>query len=1354
MAPRHVTDGNASTSSGDFGAILPELLGDSRRQAVPSIRGTVYQAWCSIDAWLRLNGADQLIYLEGAEDFDIVTTTESIAVQVKHNDAPISLGNAKAHEALENFWTLSDREPDRQVHLDYLTTSSIANERDGGFGGVSGIEAWRVACTSVEMAEKVARYLASRLRDGSPLQRFLVGANPVEMQERLFRRFRWRTDQPGIQAAQRSVDERIAALLYSLRKGVSLTSRVRIQLESRFWKVICKTNSRDRRLTFGDLLQQVEIATTAYLPIPVDRLPDLLGDSRPGLGLLKLLLQKVPQPPEPLIPRVELVRRLEESVNQRRLMLLTGTVFKGKTTVAQLVARTICPNAWWVNLTERRPDQVDNIFLALSVEIESGNCPALVIIDDIDIGLGAHRVYGDSLALVFHRAKASGRAVVLTAQGGSGDAALFSDFGEIDVVEVPELTQDEVIDICVQQGCPQANAHFWGTAAHLLSRGHPKLVQVRIAELANRRWPSPTAADFVAASPAADTVRQMACQFLSESTSPEAVEFLYAASESSVLLHRTVAIHLAESLGGIRNPGDVLDGFAGTWLERIERNWFRATPLLQGAAGEAWTPERRARGHVQLYDSILHKKTLDPTEAAALLFHAYLGKEPRRIAHAALTLQLIADKQMKDVVQRSLLWLAYVALEPGQRIVEEAPASTALRSLQFQVAMKLDADTLPQVWDRWSEETETLEHPMAKQAMQFMLWSSACIAESQKIGLRQRLTAIEGLARAELTGEIAEVSSAAVQSFFEANAPRLGMPVSGTQTQLMLVMCTRVVVDASSLRELIEWLDGQETDEIRLAFETILDWPFVQTMGAFVQRAWTFRHEEVSDWASWLELLNFIESYAQRRSSPRLGREAAKAKSTILTEYLERAGDALEVLAAAEATFGKSPVLDEQRANVLFHVEDDAQVLAIWAELVGNPSGKSALDPFAYRRAAISATRLERWGTAENIFREAIASISPEEFVYTKFGLMVDCVLAISLGGAQRLAAELLAEAVLSLPAAAAVDGDERWEAVQRAASEVCRRIENFMWRPTDAGPKFQPGYASSPALKMPACEPGQSIRTAMLRAQVGELCACLGVALHLFEEDKFASLRVSQYPFVRWTASQALLAQSFALGIDKGFIESILFFDATMATITRLGRGASVLAPDRGAESDRPEAPERWFGLLVAGVCCAGADIDGHLAKWALACKSEPMACRGVANLIRQLQDGAATQPRKLLDVLRDARSTPGVRCGAAAKALLQPLSPRVALNLQGLLTSALVSDASYAFQHVCNYHLARRFSNVWRGFADNPFSLMTPRTTVPKLHEVIDSIERGNGTLRTILTAASAALGEPLGEFLNRVW
>uniref|UniRef100_UPI0035AED875 hypothetical protein n=1 Tax=Hylemonella sp. TaxID=2066020 RepID=UPI0035AED875 len=502
-----------------------ELKGDRRRQAVASIAGSVYQAWCSIDAWLRLADAGQVIFLEGAEDFDLVGGEGGdVAVQIKRNVGSISLGNAKAHEALENFWALIEREPEREVYMHYLTTSSTAMELDANFGGIRGLDAWRAARTSPELASAVAHYVALKLSPASGLRQFLLSASPEDLKKKIFLRFHWFTGQPDIDAVKRSVEDRISVLLSNQHLTTSLTSKVRVQLESRFWEVITENSSSLRCLTFGDLLRQVEHATTTYLPLPVDKLPEILGGVSPGLGLLKLLIQKTPRPPAPLISRPELTRQISMAVSERRAVLLTGTVYKGKTTIAQQVAQSLCPEAWWVNLTERRPDQIDNVLLALAGEIDRGMGPGLVVIDDLDISPQAHRVYRDSLALVLHRARESGSGIVVTAQGASSESAQISAIERLDVVDVPELSQEEVKSLCIQEGCSDEYADFWSLAIQTHTRGHPKLVQVRLIELSERGWPRPIASDLVSPSPAAQTARQISRRLLSQSVAPEVAE--------------------------------------------------------------------------------------------------------------------------------------------------------------------------------------------------------------------------------------------------------------------------------------------------------------------------------------------------------------------------------------------------------------------------------------------------------------------------------------------------------------------------------------------------------------------------------------------------------------------------------------------------------------------------------------------------------------------------------------------------------------------------------------------------------------------------------------------------------------
>ena len=511
--PLNELSGIDETFSGITG--LPQQLpGDPRRQAVFSIHGIVYQAWWSIDAWLRLVGANEVIYLEGAEDFDIVRTNDAIAVQVKRNSGTISLGTAKAREALENFWELASHDVHRRIDFHYLTTSTIAMEQDASFGGTRGIEAWRAAQTNLDLASEVASYLVTKLNVSSPLRAFLTSATPEIIQERLIKRFHWLTNQPDIDVVKRSIQDRIAVLLSNQRRSVALSQAVEKYLESRFWEIVLEPSSDQRCLTRGDLLRQVEAATTTYLPLAVDQLTDLIGSAHPGLNLLNLLLEKSPRPPDPLLRRPVLTQHLEAIVKQRKVVLLTGTVYKGKTTIAQLVASTLCPEAWWINLTERRPDQVDNVLLALAGRIENGDCPSLIVIDDLDINPAAFRAYQDTLKLVLHRASTTGRGIILTAQGGSSDSAISQDLNNIELLDVPELSSEEIETLCIEHGCPNELAATWGPIVTAWTRGHPKLVQVRLAELVARDWQRPSSADLTGQSTSVTSARQMARQLL------------------------------------------------------------------------------------------------------------------------------------------------------------------------------------------------------------------------------------------------------------------------------------------------------------------------------------------------------------------------------------------------------------------------------------------------------------------------------------------------------------------------------------------------------------------------------------------------------------------------------------------------------------------------------------------------------------------------------------------------------------------------------------------------------------------------------------------------------------------------
>lgn len=1319
------------------------LAGDPRRQAVPSIRGTVYQAWHSIDAWLRLTDDETVIYLEGAEDFDVVAEESAITVQVRNTNQPLSLGVQKSLRMLEAFWLTTSNEPHRRVDLHYVTTSPIATEQDAQFGGLSGIAAWRIAQTDAEMAMSIGLYIAAKLDSQSQLGAFVRSSTAQEIQERLIKRFHWIVGQPDLEAVMRSVEDRITGMLAAQNRALSLVQSVSSALQAHFWKTITRPTANERCLTRGVLLRQIADATHVYLPIPLEHLPALAAAAAQGTGLLDMLLEKVPRPPSPLLDRPSLVESLCKLIQRRKVVLITGTVYKGKTTLAQLAAASLCEDAWWISLTERPTREADNLLLALARRVEHGTAPSLIIIDDLDVSQAAYRAYRPSLDLLLHRAHTSGRGVILTARGGAQHSAVVRDFKDVELIEVEAINDDELKALCVTHGCPPDLAQPWSALIVATTRGHPKLVQVRLDELMSEGWPKPRSSDLTNASPAVVSAREMARELLSETVAPSVAEFVYTIADASIPLDRSIAMALAESVPNLVNAGDIIASLAGKWLESVDNSRLRATALLQGASAQAWSQVKRQETHTRLCMAIQSKSPLSPDEAAAIVFHAYLGNASQQLALAALRLQLLKDREAVRQVNRHLQWLTWMALEPEQRITDNPYTASVLRSLQFRVAVTVESDSLPAICERWAEDIERIENAEFQSVARFMRAISIGL-DPALVPLRFRLQALREIERAppEL------LTSASLPKEISGQASEKATP-----RQAMFSCAIQLVRDLKSLEELLQWLGATATPEIRRDFESILEWPLVQTMGAFVQTAWTHRHEEIKDWTPWLTLFDEIERYATVHNSPRFGREAAKARAIVLTEYLNRPSDALASLDRAGTLFGSSPVLVEQRANVFFHTNDDMAVLEIWRELYREAPNSVALDPFAFRRAAISASRLTRWREAEEIFLAGVAAADVRSTQPTRFGLMVDAALMSASNCDYSRSACHLIDAVKTLPKEAAEEGNLRWEAALRVASEVCTYVTSRANGRQEQKGKVEAGWTSSPDLIMKKAETGQGAREVLFRATVLRLAACTCIN----GPDTSAELRqllLTPYPSVRWFAAEAQLGLAFGMNAPS-FIDALREFERGLLDLAASRRrGLSLLESDSDVRESHSLQPEQFLSLVIAALVCAGPHLVERLQSWSDASAREFGEKMPMTVAIQTLLEGTRGPFDALERTVRDAGQPTQLRVGAAARLLQESPPAALTLQLQLFLISAIADDVGTVQQGTWNLHVAKRFGDSWRALAEHRFQFVTPRSTVPALLSAIDELETGAGSLGKLIRAAQGAVGSSTWpSFMNRI-
>lgn len=178
----------------------PPIKGNPRRQARAAIRGFVYQFWRTVQAWIELEPEENL-YVEAAEDFDLVSPSKAIAAQVKDDRASgrLTLGSTNAITAVGNFWQTRKQNIGRRLQYKFVTTAVVGVEKDG-FHSAKGIEIWNlcrispIAGCAIQI-ESIRSFLLSKRIDND-LRIFLDTSSVEEVHSHLIQPFEWVANVP------------------------------------------------------------------------------------------------------------------------------------------------------------------------------------------------------------------------------------------------------------------------------------------------------------------------------------------------------------------------------------------------------------------------------------------------------------------------------------------------------------------------------------------------------------------------------------------------------------------------------------------------------------------------------------------------------------------------------------------------------------------------------------------------------------------------------------------------------------------------------------------------------------------------------------------------------------------------------------------------------------------------------------------------------------------------------------------------------------------------------------------------------------------------------------------------------
>jgi hypothetical protein len=127
--------------------VSEEFEHDRKREATDSIRGYVYQAYQSLVAWMHLKESE-VLFLEGAEDFDIHEGDTVKATQVKDTarSGSITLRTPDVLKTINNLCKHQQLNPDKKISVRFLTTAAVGQEKGIVFPITGkGIEYWELA---------------------------------------------------------------------------------------------------------------------------------------------------------------------------------------------------------------------------------------------------------------------------------------------------------------------------------------------------------------------------------------------------------------------------------------------------------------------------------------------------------------------------------------------------------------------------------------------------------------------------------------------------------------------------------------------------------------------------------------------------------------------------------------------------------------------------------------------------------------------------------------------------------------------------------------------------------------------------------------------------------------------------------------------------------------------------------------------------------------------------------------------------------------------------------------------------------------------------------------------------------
>ena len=956
------------------------LKTNPKRQAHAQLRGYLYQIWHSVDAWLDLAN-DEVLYLEGAEDFDKISGDTATAVQVKDTRHKITLRSQEVIDAINHYWELQNNHRDMSVKFRFLTRSQIGVEQGSPFGkSQPGLNVWRRCSGEEADITKISEFLQTEGKISKVVVEFLKQAESQKIYEQLIEPITWETGSKEASFVEKSINDKLVHHGDRYNISPSDAKKVADHLLTEVWKVA--TQKENRELTRVRFLEIFEEKTTLRVPIqhtrtqqPIDLtvILDQIKAIFPG-GIPDLTIQSqpfirtdIPMPPPYVIPRPDLFRRIQTTLRSEGIAVLEGGAGRGKTTLAKSTANAIEGSWLWLNFTGKNPFQVDQLLQQLAITVSNQSSQVNIVLDDLSFQ--QLKQYEEVLGIVVYRVLERGAKLLITSQHKPPNNLIrLLDISSSVAIQVPNFTISEIEQFAQQLGCPADEAEPWAKITQVHTSGHPRLVHARLVQLQTEGWKQDIHESILQTPRKVVEEREEAQQLLINLPENQQ-ELLYRLSLILTEFRRDYALNIGEIPESISHPGAVFSQLVGPWIDSVDETYYTISPLLNNAARQVWSESKINKLHAQIADAILKAKNLTTIEARTILFHSMVGQNKEGIIAVIHGLITTAGENWEEL-SKEFSWLIHIKTSPPKELFPgDAFVNYLFRLLQYRIAVEVEPEFAPKILEIWDKETKPHEPRQLYLLSRLMLTMYALIYYQVPLPVKQMVGYLKEIIDSmDSAQEIQEICFNFMGQLEEHQTDK-----SNIFSILFNFIFARQPFYAPFLNDLIDALDELDP-KMRALILTDFEEDSVDSR-ILIDNIWLAEAKlEKPDWTRCLQVFDKVIERTIAWGYPDIAAASARGKAIIHDEYLHTPDAAHTILQDILSKLGTLRVIEEEQAAVHFHQKHYKEALNIYERILPTwnpPLEKLDIGPLeGYRRAAACAAHLGDWEKAATLFED------------------------------------------------------------------------------------------------------------------------------------------------------------------------------------------------------------------------------------------------------------------------------------------------------------------------------------------------------------------------------------------------